>query len=74
MRASKLVSEFKAVQRESRQVAAELGKALSRCLVEPPSPEQGGFVKPPFPSGPRSDWATLRADNVTDRRHLTLPG
>jgi len=50
MRASKLSREFKAVQRESTQVAAELRKALfSSRLVESPSPEQGGFGKPPCP-------------------------
>ena len=74
MRASKLSREFEAVKRESTQVAAELHKALSRFLVEPPSPDQGGFSKSPSPSGGRSDWATRCAGNVTDRRHLTLPG
>jgi hypothetical protein len=48
MHASKLSREFKAVQRESTRVAAELRKAFfSSGLVESPSPEQGGFVKPP---------------------------
>jgi hypothetical protein len=65
MRASKLSREFKAVQRESTQVAAELRKALfSGRLVESPSPEQGGFVKPPCASNsPYVLISTLRVKN-----------
>jgi hypothetical protein len=55
MRAVKRYEEFRAVQRESMQVAAVLRKALfSRHSLESPSPEQGGFYQSPSPSGGRS--------------------
>jgi hypothetical protein len=44
--------EFRAMQRENVQVAAELRKALaSVCLVKAPSPVEGGFSELPSPSG-----------------------
>jgi len=84
MRATRAVV-FKAVQRESTQVAAELQKALfSLRLARSTSPVQGGFRTPPSPSG-RSQrglvWAIhttntrtyyLGAGKVTDRRNSTL--
>lgn len=77
MRASRRSDEVRAVQRESMLVAAELRKALScRRPLEPTSPEQGGFRKPPFFSGgraPRATWdICLCTDSVTDRPDLTL--
>jgi hypothetical protein len=76
MRAARRSEEFKAVQRESMQVAAVLRKALfSRRLLESPSPVQGGLTKqppwkglreePPSPSGGSSGW-------TIGTRHRTL--
>lgn len=51
MRPSLRSDELRAVQRESAQVIVELRKALLSCaFVEFASPEQGGYLKPPFPS------------------------
>jgi hypothetical protein len=68
MRTAKRFEEFRAVHRENSQVLAVLRKALLR-LVELPSPDQGGILQPPSPSG--GFWPP--AVKVTYRRHLTLP-
>ena len=82
---AKRAEEFKAVQRESTQVAAVLRKALFALqLGRSTSPEQGGFRKSPSPSGGSEQgfvWAIrtsntrtydLGAGKVTDRRNSTL--
>ena len=52
MMASMRSDELSAVQRESAYLIADLQKLLSSCtLAEFPSLEQGGFLKPPSPSG-----------------------
>jgi hypothetical protein len=72
---------FKAVQRESTQVATVLRKALfSLRLTSSTSPVQGGLRKPPSSSGGLA-WAIrpsstrtyhLGTGKVTDRRNSTL--
>jgi hypothetical protein len=81
MRAADRSDEFRAIQRESMQVMAELRKALFSLQ---PSPVQGDFPKSPSPSGGRlelvpawdichgSGTGYLGAANVTDRRNSTL--
>jgi len=85
MRLAKRANEFRAVQRESTQVLAELRKALfARPLSRSTSPVQGGFSKSPSPSGAserglarairtnRTRTYDLGAGNVTDRRNSRL--
>jgi hypothetical protein len=88
MRPVKRSDEFRAVQRESSQVAAILRKALiSLHVADVTSPVEGGNLEPPSPSGEAGwqlAWAirptTFRtraywgaAGKVTDRRNSTLP-
>jgi hypothetical protein len=85
MRQLRRAEEFRAIQRESAQVVAILRKALfSHRFDQAPSPVQGGFSKPPSPSGgsgPALAWVIrpsstrtyyLGAGKVTDRRNSTL--
>jgi hypothetical protein len=81
MRAASRSDEFRMVQRESMQVAAELRKALgSVCQSEASSPVQGGLHRSPSPLGgtfvPRRVGLVLYvmgADTVSDRRNSRLP-
>ena len=85
MTATNRFDEFRAVQRESMRVAAELRKVLaSVCLAKAPSPVQGGFYKSPSPfRGGYSEYflpvewdkspVPLSTVKVTDRCNSRLP-
>jgi hypothetical protein len=84
MRPLRRTEEFRAVQRESTLALAVLRKALfSHRRAPVSSPVQGGFSRPPSPSGGsvRLAWAIrptstrtyhLGTGKVTDRRNSTL--
>jgi hypothetical protein len=85
MRSLQRAVGFRAVQRESTLALAVLRKALfSHRLAPVSSPVQGGFSRPPSPSGGsgrRLAWAIrtnstrayhLGTVKVTDRRNSTL--
>ena len=84
MRPLKRAEEFRVLQRESTQALAVLRKALfSPRLALVSSPAQGGFSRPPSPSGgsPQLAWAIrpkntrtyhLGTGKVTDRRNSRL--